>query len=223
MRQLTEPMTTGSHRKMSSGSPIGQRIIHLVARVRDDAGLAAVEFSLILPILVLLWIGGVEVTEALSVDRRINNLASSIGDLVSRTKTISAAELTAIFNLGPKAMYPSCDSPGKATCASQGLGMRITAVNMDGTGTGSVAWSAASGAVTKYTALANNAQMNTLVPATLRVANSQVIMSEVYINYKPQIGYVITRAITGPNGKALSDRMYFVPRLVTKITCSDCP
>jgi Flp pilus assembly protein TadG len=181
--------------------------------------MAAVEFSLILPILVLLWIGGVEVTEALSVDRRINNLASSIGDLVSRSKVVTISDLTAIFNLGPKAMYPSCDSPGKATCASQGLGMRITAVNMDGAtpANATVAWSAASGSVTKY--LTNNTTMNTLVPATLRVANSQVIMSEVYINYKPQIGYVIT----GPTGKAISDRMYFVPRLVAKITCGDCP
>ena len=37
---------------------------------RQDSGLAAVEFALILPILVMLWFGGVELTQALSVDRR---------------------------------------------------------------------------------------------------------------------------------------------------------
>jgi len=194
---------------MSPGLPIRQRITHFVARLREDAGMAAVEFSLILPVLVLLWIGGVEVTEALSVDRRLNNLGSSIGDLVSRTKQISYAQMTKIFDLGPKAMYPSCDIAGKPTCASRGLAMRITAVAIDGSQNATVAWSRASG-TTAYTST-DNSQMNTLVPATLRVANSQVIMSEVYYNYRPAVGYVITGT------KALSDRMYFVPRLVAKV------
>jgi Flp pilus assembly protein TadG len=212
-------MTAGSRSSMPTRNRIGYCISRIVRRARNESGMAAVEFSLILPILVILWIGGVEVTEALSVDRRINNLSSSIGDLVARSKAVTVADLTAIFNLGPKAMYPACDIPGKPSCTSQGLAMRVTAVNMDGAtpANGTVAWSAASGSVTKY--LTSNTQMNTLVPATLRVANTQVIMSEVYYNYKPAIGYVLT----GPSGKALSDRMYFVPRLVTKITCSDCP
>ncbi len=53
--------------------------------------------------------------------------------------------------------------------------------------------------------------MNTLVPATLRVANTQIIMAEVYYTYTPAVGYVITGGIN------LNDRMYFVPRLVTNV------
>lgn len=197
----------------SSHTRFGRIAARLLRRARNDSGMAAVEFSLILPILVLLWIGGVEVTEALSVDRRVNNLASSIGDLVARSKVVTYGDVTSIFALGPKAMYPSCDISGKPTCASQGLAMRITAVDIDGSGTGTVAWSRASG-TSAYTST-NNGQMNTLVPATLRVANTQVIMSEVYYNYRPAVGYVITGT------KALSDRMYFVPRLVTKVQLCD--
>jgi Flp pilus assembly protein TadG len=186
----------------------------MAGRARGDSGMAAVEFSLILPILVLLWIGGVEVTEALSVDRRLNNLSSSIGDLVARTKVVTTSDMTSIFNLGPKAMYPSCDITGKPTCSSQGLGMRLTAVDMDGSGNGTVAWSSGGGVSVAYTT-ANNSLMNTLVPSTLRVANTQVIMAEVYYNYRPAVGYVITGT------KALSDRMFFVPRLVTKVQLCD--
>ena len=68
--------------------------------------MAAVEFSLILPIMVVLWIGGVEVTSALSVDRRLNNLASSIGDLVARSKDITHDEVDAIFDIGAAAHLP---------------------------------------------------------------------------------------------------------------------
>ena len=206
-------MTAGSQNIAPHRSGFRWIAARLLGRARNDSGMAAVEFSLILPILVLLWIGGVEVTEALSVDRRVNNLASSIGDLVARSKQISEAEMTKVFDLGPKVMYPSCDIAGKPTCASRGLAMRITAVNMDGAtpANGSVAWSRASG-VTKYTT-ANNSQMNTLVPQALRVQNTQVIMAQVFYNYKPAIGYVIT----GSNGVALDDRMFFVPRLATTV------
>src|SRR4051812_1808950 len=64
---------TGSRRTMIQKLRIGCRLARLAAPARNDAGMAAVEFSLILPLLVLLWIGGVEVTQALSVDRRLNN------------------------------------------------------------------------------------------------------------------------------------------------------
>ena len=73
---------------------------------RAESGMAAVEFSLILPIMVVLWIGGVEVTQGLSIDRRVNSLAAGVGDLVARTKTLTYAQVAAIFNLAPGAMFP---------------------------------------------------------------------------------------------------------------------
>jgi hypothetical protein len=57
--------------------------------------------------------------------------------------------------------------------------------------------------------------MDTFVPATLRVPDSQIIMAEVFYDYTPAVGYVITGALE------LDDRMYFVPRLVNKISLCD--
>src|SRR5882724_11374270 len=101
-------MTQGSQSGMPTrGNRIARCISGMVRRARSESGIAAVEFSLILPVLVLLWIGGVEVTEALSVDRRINNLSSSIGDLVARSKVVTYSDVRSILAIGPKAMYPS--------------------------------------------------------------------------------------------------------------------
>jgi Flp pilus assembly protein TadG len=176
----------------------------LAKGARNDAGMAAVEFSLILPILVLLWIGGVEVTQALSVDRRLNNLSSSIGDLVARSKIVTYNDVDSIFDIAPGAMYPYSATATK---------MRVTAVDMDGgnPANGKVAWSRAEG----ITAYADNQSMNTIVPQTLRVANTQVIVAEVYAPYTPAIGKVITGTLN------LTDRMFFVPRLVTKVQLCD--
>ena len=167
---------------------------------RQEAGIAAVEFSLILPILVVLWIGGVEVTQALSVDRRMNNLASAIGDLVARSKVVTYDDVDDIFDIAPGALYPFGTSE---------LSMRITAVSMDDDGDASVDWTRVSG--TPPTQLS----LNTIIPETLRVPETQLIMSEVYNTYTPAVGYVISGSID------LEDRMFFVPRLVASVQLCD--
>ena len=195
---------------MIAGFRIRRGIALLTQRARNDAGMAAVEFSLILPILVLLWIGGVEVTQALSIDRRLNNLASAIGDLVARSKTMSLAEIDKIFDIGPAALFPYCET--EAECIAKGMGMRVTAVDVDGSKNATVAWSEERGNL----ACAPVGDMNATVPLQLRVEDTQVIMSEVCYTYTPAVGYVIT------GDRVLNDRMFFVPRLVTKVTCASC-
>jgi Flp pilus assembly protein TadG len=179
---------------------------------RQDSGLAAVEFALILPILVVLWFGGVELTQGLSVDRRLNNLASAVGDLVARSKIVTTADVDLIFDIAPGAMFPFCKT--EADCTADGLGMRITAVNMDDSGDATVAWSRGQGA----TAYASGADMNLVVPATLRVPDTTIIMSEVYYTYSPTIGYVVSGDVD------LDDRMFFIPRLSDKVQlCTSNP
>ena len=167
-----------------------------------ESGIAAVEFSLILPILLVLWIGGVEVTGALSVDRRLNNLASSIGDLVARSKTVTYSDVNNILDIAPGAMFPYAET---------GLWMRVSAVWIDSGGVAKVVWSRAEGT----TAYGDNTTVTSVVPAALRVADTELIMAEVNYLYKPAVGYVITGNLT------LQDRMFFVPRLVDRVSLCD--
>ncbi len=54
---------------------------------RDTRGVAAVEFALILPLLLLLYIGSVEATLLYTTDRGVATIASTVADLVARSKT----------------------------------------------------------------------------------------------------------------------------------------
>ena len=179
---------------------------------RQDSGLAAVEFSLILPILVLLWFGGVELTQALSVDRRLNNVASAIGDLVAQYKNLTEEDVGLIFSIAPGAMFPFCgkEPDPAADCDAKGLGMRITAVDLDEDGNATIAWSLGHG-VAEY----EDENMNLVVPVGLRGESEdddrQVIVSEVFYIYRPAVGYVLTDEVE------LEDRMFFVPRLSDKV------
>jgi Flp pilus assembly protein TadG len=177
---------------------------------REERGVAAVEFSLILPIMITLWIGGLEVTNALSVDRRVNAFASSMGDLVARSKTISYAQIEDIFDLSEAAMFPYQDS---------GMSMRITAIDIDDAGDAKVAWSRARGTgMPVYTKTTN---VNTSVPIALRgVVNegTQLIMAETEKDYRPAIGYLIVKSL---GEITLDGRMFFVPRLTNQVKI--CP
>jgi len=56
---------------------------------RDEAGVAAIEFAIMLPILLFLFIGMIELVTALSYDRRVSKTGSSIADLVARSDDVT--------------------------------------------------------------------------------------------------------------------------------------
>jgi Flp pilus assembly protein TadG len=71
-----------------------------------EAGVAAVEFALILPLMVFLFLGTSEIGEALRVARRVEHVAFSVADLLSQSSSVSAAEVNAIFSGAQALMSP---------------------------------------------------------------------------------------------------------------------
>jgi Flp pilus assembly pilin Flp len=68
------------------------------SRFRHDiGGAAAIEFAFIVPLMVVMFIGTVELSQAITVDRRVNQVASSTGDLVARTNALTTSEMSAIM------------------------------------------------------------------------------------------------------------------------------
>lgn len=61
------------------------RVRRLMGRLdRDDRGIAAIEFAMIVPIMFFLFVGAIEFSQALTVDRRVTQSASSTADLIAR-------------------------------------------------------------------------------------------------------------------------------------------
>lgn len=56
----------------------------LLEFLRGRKGVAAVEFALILPLMLLLYVGGAEVTTLLTIDRKVSRAASTLTDLLSQ-------------------------------------------------------------------------------------------------------------------------------------------
>ena len=60
---------------------------------RNSEGVAAVEFGFIAPIMILMLVGTVEISRAVTIDRRLGLVTSMIADLVTREESISSTTL----------------------------------------------------------------------------------------------------------------------------------
>ena len=134
----------------------------------DLRGVAALEFALIAPFMVALYLGAVEVSLALSIDRKITSAASAIADLVAQDDVITDGEMSAILSAGAAIVAPFDTSP---------LEIRITSVMMDSDDDISVQWSDASG-MSPHTPGGGMA-----MPPGIMQRNRSVIMVEVHYSY----------------------------------------
>ena len=186
------------------------RSAHLVARARDllrrfhqdKRGVSAVEFAMLLPLMVTLYIGGVEVSSAIAVDRKVTLVARSVGDLVAQSTSVNATDMTNILNAASSVVQPYSTSLIK---------VKVSRVDVDANGVAKVVWGKATA---NETARVANATVT--LPAALNTASTSVIWAEAQYTYTPAIGYVITGPLT------LHDQIYMRPRLSDTVACNAC-
>ena len=167
---------------------------------RDDIrAVAAVEFALILPLLLTLYIGTIEAATLYSADHKVATVASTMADLVSREKgAISTTTLDKYFLAAETIMHPYTTS---------GLVQVVSLLNIDSEGVATVKWSRAHGAeagreVASEFPLDATAKINALA----RGASGWLVASEITYPHQPLIGLVIPSTIT------LKHTQYFLPR-----------
>lgn len=108
---------------------IGQR---LVTFFRENRGSVSVEFAFIMPLLITLWLGTMEISEGIEVNKKIGRSASTIGDLITREDKVDEAKLQDIMDIGDSQLLPYGRSTAKYT---------VVGVAIDSSGVAKVAWS----------------------------------------------------------------------------------
>ena len=182
------------------------KLFTLLGRLRsEERGVAAVEFALIVPFLITLYMGSLEASLLFTADKRINSISATVGDLVGQWDpddgSIPAATLTGYFAASKGLITPFPSAAVKQV-------LSLVFVKSDGT-VAKVIWSQASGtgAVartqgTSFTPLmaSSGTQMNTVS------RGGCVIASETSYSYKPLLGAVFSTALN------LAHTSYFIPR-----------
>jgi Flp pilus assembly protein TadG len=163
---------------------------------RDRSGLAATEFAVIVPLMLVLFFGVVEFSTGVAVDRKVTIVARTLSDLVSQNTSVTDTQFTNFFNAGTQVMSQFALPPYSSTT----LHSTISELYVDpNTHTAKVQWSKG------YAVRANGSTVT--LPAALNVDGTYLIFSEVSYLYTPTVGYVMA-----PSGVNLSDVAYTRPR-----------
>lgn len=159
---------------------------------RDKRGVSAVEFALLAPLMVGIYLGSVEISEGINVDRKVTLAAGAIANLAGQSTTISSSDMTNLFDATSTIMSPYSTTPLKVT---------VSCISIDANKVAKVKWSATRNGT------ARAAGSSITLPSALLVASTQLIYGETSYTYRPTIGYVITGSLN------LSDTMYQSPRI----------
>jgi Flp pilus assembly protein TadG len=163
---------------------------------RDRRGVAAIEFAMVVPLMVMMFVGTVEFSQAITVDRRVSQVASSTADLVARAKSLTTTEMNGIMDIIEQLMKPYDETLLKLTV----LNVMASPSNVNDT---KVCWSYAHNGGTSY---GKNASYT--LPQGVVEAGDSVIVAEVEYNYTPLIfDYFIKTT------KKLEEKFYLKPRL----------
>jgi Flp pilus assembly protein TadG len=162
--------------------------------LEDCRGIAATEFAVIVPVMLVMFFGMVEFSSGVAVDRKVTLMARTLSDLTSQSISVDGTALNNFFAASTGIMTPYSPTPTRST---------ITELWIDpSTLKARVQWS-------QGTAPRATSSIVT-IPTALAVAGTYLIFSEVSYLYKPTIGYVMAKA-----GVNLSDVAYMRPRQAT--------
>lgn len=169
---------------------------------RDARGVAAVEFALILPVMLLLYIGAVDVSRGVSASRKVDVLSRSLSDLISQqptTSSMASSTITTDLTAAAAIMAPFPVAALKMTVSAIDVKVKSNGTCCDAL----VRWSYTKGGTlractTPLVQVANGAATSaTTIPAAIITANqtagygytsarsSYIIVADVSYSYSP--------------------------------------
>lgn len=178
---------------------------------KAESGAAAVEFAMLLPILITLFFGVVETTLALVCRADVSLMAATSADLISQVNAASSSDLSNVYAAAGTVMYPyyAGGATGKPT-------IRITSVVYDSTSAtpttaGKVAWTCTQSGTGTLTPASRSVNSTVTFNQPLMLTNGSVLMAEVAYNYVSPTTKVITGAIN------MTNNFYTKPRRIAQI------
>lgn len=165
----------------------------------DVRAVAAVEFAIVLPFMLLLYIGGVETGDGLAISVKVSETAHTVADLVSRNACVTDSTLSTMLGASSATIAPY---------SSANAAITVSEVSTDANGKATVTWS--------YALNGNARPVNQpmTLPASLGTPsppNVSLILGEVVYNYTPNLGYAISGTVP------IGDSYYLFPRVTSSV------
>ena len=169
----------------------------LRAFARERQGVAAIEFAVLLPLFLILYLGTFEVGQAISIKLNNGLAARTVADLASQYTNIYNADMTDVLGASTTVMAPYPTQPFTVT---------VSEVRVDDKGNATVTWS------DSLNGTARSVGQPVTLPAGMNTPNTSLIWGETQYVYTPGLGYVLTGSIT------LSNQIFMSPRNAPSVT-----
>jgi Flp pilus assembly protein TadG len=172
-------------------------------------GVAAVEFAMILPILLVLLLASIDAGRAMAIYVKVRSATYTLDAVTNQYTTIHDSDMQQILGAAAVILSPYPTSP---------VSVVMSQVSLDDKGKASVSWSdtlngtarAVGSPVTVPASLASSKPPNNACNAY----PCSFLLGEVKYVYTPMFAYFVTGPIT------LSDSLYMTPRSATSIARS---
>ncbi|MDR9774367.1 pilus assembly protein [Rhizobium hidalgonense] len=189
-------------------NPFTRLVLTARRLIRERKGAGAIEFAILFPVLVMLYIGAFEITVGLSVSKRVTRAAGSIADLVTQQQSVTKSVL---------AQMPSVANSIFVPYNTTSLTLKITGITIDAGTNAKVLWSWAQDGTVPY---AKNTVVSN-VPADMKTADSFLVRTELSIPYTMLL-FAPNFMPDGMRTITISRSFFYRQRQGESIACGDC-
>jgi Flp pilus assembly protein TadG len=173
----------------------------------SQSGAAAVEFALVLPVVVMLYVGLIDTSDYVSVSRKVNHAATSLANLAGRSEHV----------VSPAALDDAI-AGAQLTLQMESVSAASFSLRNYRTAEGSteVVWSRSSGAGPDCPA----SEPDNLDELT--ASGNDVIVAAVCARYSPPLGGKIGNFVFGSSTMTIRTQVASRPRESDTLDCPDC-
>jgi Flp pilus assembly protein TadG len=162
----------------------------------DRRGVAAVEFALVVPVVIVVYLVGFEVMQAATVYRKLTDTTVQLANVTAQYTTMGASDVSTVLGASSQIMNPYSTS---------NLTIVLSEVTTDASGNGKVTWSQT------YQGTALTVGSAVTMPSGFQNANTSYILAQTTYAYQPVIGGAFVKPIS------MTNQIFMLPRASSAI------